>query len=382
MSGIAYPLLALALTGSATAAGLIGTTVLVGQMLFRLPAGALVDRWDRRKTMLGADALRGAVLASVATTLALGVLNFSYLVAAAFVEAALGELFRPASSAAVRRVVEPTKMATAIARFEARSYGAAVAGPPLGGLLFSLGRAFPFAADAISYACSFVSTWFVRTPMAVDPPCRLGNPTHLSQLTGGLRWIWAHSLIRSLLISAAAFNLVFTALTLSVIVAAKDHGATAAQVGIMLGISSATGLAGALLAPRLASRSRPSRIVLGIFWVTAAVVPLMALNQNPYLLGALLGAGTFLAPSANTLLISYQVSLTPDRIQGQVNSAGFFVASAVSPVAPIAAGLLLSSLGGPNALLVIAAAMALTALIATGSSTMRRIPDFSQLVPG
>jgi len=108
----------------------------------------------------------------------------------------------------------------------------------------------------------------------------------------------------------------------------------------------------------------------------------MALNQDPYLLGALLGAGTFLAPSANTLLISYQVSLTPDRIQGQVNSAGYFVTSAVSPVAPIAAGLLLSSLGGPNALLVIAAAMALTALIATGSSTMRLIPDFSQLVPG
>jgi len=65
-----------------------------------------------------------------------------------------------------------------------------------------------------------------------------------------------------------------------------------------------------------------------------------------------------------------------------VNSAGYFLASTVSPVAPIAAGLVLSSLGGPDALLVIAATMASTALIATGSSTLRRIPNFSQLVPG
>jgi MFS family permease len=381
MSGIAYPLLALALTGSATAAGLIGTTVLVGQMVFRLPAGALVDRWDRRKTMIAADALRGAVLASVATTLALGVLSFSYLAVAAFVEAALGELFRPASSAAVRRIVTPTKMPGAIARFEARSYGAAVAGPPLGGLLFSLGRPFPFAADAISYACSFVCTWFVRTSMAVDLSRLPGRSNLWTQLTGGLRWIWAHRLIRSLLISAAALNLVFTALTLAVIVAAKDHGATAAQIGIMLGISSCAGFAGAIVAPRLAVRSRPSRIVLGIFWVTAAVVPLMVLDQDPYVLGALLGAGNFLAPTANTILISYQVALTPDRIQGQVNAAGYFLASAVSPAAPVTAGLLLSSLGGPRTLLVIAAAMALTALVATGSRTMRRIPAFRQLVP-
>jgi hypothetical protein len=65
--------------------------------------------------------------------------------------------------------VAPQKIPQAVARFEAASYGAAVAGPPLGAALFSLGQALPFAADAISYAGSFACTWFVRSAMATGP---------------------------------------------------------------------------------------------------------------------------------------------------------------------------------------------------------------------
>lgn len=378
VSGIAYPLLALALTGSATDAGLVGTVALASQMLFRLPAGALIDRWDRRKAMLATDALRCAVLGAVAACLVVGVLRFSYLLVAASVTGLTGEVFRPASTAAVRKVVPPEKVPQAVARFEAGSYGGAVAGPPLGGILFSLGRGPPFAADALSYACSFACTWFVRSPMGVEATT---TENVYGQLTGGLRWIWRHRLVRSLLVSASAVSAIYTALTLAAIVAAKDHGAASAQVGLMLSIASGAGFLGALLATRLSGHPKPSLIVLGIFWVTAAVVPLMALEQDPYVLGALLGAGILLAPTANTILVTYQVTLTPDAIQGQVSNAAYFVAGAVSPLAPLAAGLLLSHIGSAQTLLVLGLAMALVALVATGSRTMRCIPNFRQLVP-
>jgi predicted MFS family arabinose efflux permease len=378
VSAIAYPLLALALTGSATEAGLVGTVALAGQMLFRLPAGALVDRWDRRRAMLVTDALRCAVLGAVAGCLAGGLLRFSYLLVAALATGLLGEIFRPASTAAVRRVVAPQKMPQAVARFEAASYGAAVAGPPLGGALFSLGQALPFAADAISYAGSFACTWFVRSPMATGPTPKRNI---YGQLTAGLRWVWGHRLVRTLLVSASAVSAIYTALTLAAIVAAKDHGATSTEVGLMLSIASGAGFLGALFAPRLSNHKKPSVVVLGIFWVTAAVVPLMALDQGPYVLGALLGAGTLLAPTANTILVSYQVTLTPDAIQGQVSNAAYFVAGALSPFAPLAAGLLVSHIGSARTLLVLGLTMALVALVATASRTMRPIPNFRQLVP-
>jgi MFS family permease len=154
MSMVAYPLVALALTGSPTKAGLVGTFALLGQMVFRLPAGALVDRHDRRRMMLVADALRGVVILGVAVALVVGALGLPLLVVAAFVENATGEFFRPASTAAVRRVIDPAQMPEAVSKSEARSYGATIAGPPLGGLLYGVARYLPFAADAASYIYS------------------------------------------------------------------------------------------------------------------------------------------------------------------------------------------------------------------------------------
>jgi predicted MFS family arabinose efflux permease len=379
ISGVAYPLVVLALTGSATKAGAVGTAALVGRLSSRLPAGQLVDRWDRRRTMLGSDAARGAVLAGIAAGAGFGMLNLPLLMAAAFIENSLGELFRPASTAALRRVVHPDEMVAAVSRLEARSYATSIGGPPLGGLLFSLGRFLPFAADATSYAYSFVSTLLVRTRMAVEPTGeheRLGG-----RMSAGMRWIWSRPLIRDMLLSAAGVNLVFTALNLAVIVAAKTHGATATQIGTMLAIAGSCGFAGALVATRLAATRHPSAVVLGIFWSTSTVVPLMALDANPYILGALLGAAGLLAPTANTILVSYIIASTPDRLQGRVDAAGNFITGIATPIAPLTAGLLLAALGGADTFLVLGAAMITITLATSAAPNMRHIPRLDQLVP-
>lgn len=380
MSAVAYPLLVLAQTGSATKAGLVGTSTLLAQTVFRLPAGALVDRWDRRKTMLAADALRGAVLAGVALALVFGVLSFVQLVAAAFVENALGELFRPAATAAVRRVIDPAQMANAISKTEARSYGATIVGSPVGGFLFSLARSLPFAADALSYGYSFLSTLLVRAPMQPQLPEDANRIGLVGQLTGGVRWIWTQPLIRAMVLSAAGFNLVFASLYLTVIVAAKAHGASSTQVGTMLAIASAGGFVGALLANHLASTRHPAWVVFTILWSATALVPVMALDQNPYVLGVLLSMVMVLTPTANTILISHQIALTPDYLQGRVDAAGYFVSGIASPLAPVGAGLLLSTIDASSTLLVLGAAMAVTTVLATMSHALRNMPHLSELV--
>src|SRR3954454_1349 len=54
-STIAYPLLALSLTGSPALAGFVGSARLLPYFLFSLPVGALVDRLDRRRLMIACD---------------------------------------------------------------------------------------------------------------------------------------------------------------------------------------------------------------------------------------------------------------------------------------------------------------------------------------
>src|SRR3954452_20234672 len=89
ISSFAYPLVVLDATGSATKAGLVGTTLALTTFVLRLPAGALTDRWNRWRIMVACDAGRAAASASLAFALAVGRLHLWHVLAVAFVEGSL-----------------------------------------------------------------------------------------------------------------------------------------------------------------------------------------------------------------------------------------------------------------------------------------------------
>src|SRR5437764_7472248 len=97
-SWVAYPLLVLALTGSPARAGIVSFASWLPYVLFQLPAGALVDRWHRKRTMVVCDAVRSAALASVVVALIGGWLSFWQLVLVAFVGRTQSVVLAPAES--------------------------------------------------------------------------------------------------------------------------------------------------------------------------------------------------------------------------------------------------------------------------------------------
>src|SRR5207248_5349483 len=135
VAAIAYPLLVLSLTHSPAKVGLVSFANWIPAVLFGLPAGALVDRWDRRRVMIWCDLGRAAALASIVVALDAGVLTYPQVLAVAFCDRALGLLFGPAEVSALRHVVAPTQLARAIARNESREYSALLVGTPAGGAL-------------------------------------------------------------------------------------------------------------------------------------------------------------------------------------------------------------------------------------------------------
>src|SRR4051794_14104511 len=75
VSGIAFPLLILALTNSPTAAGIAGALVTIPYLIFSLPAGALVDRWDRKRVMLICDTIRAINMATIPLAIMLNMIT-------------------------------------------------------------------------------------------------------------------------------------------------------------------------------------------------------------------------------------------------------------------------------------------------------------------
>jgi MFS family permease len=105
----------LAETHSPAKAGIVGFAQTLPYMLFYLPAGALVDRWDRKRVMILTDALRALALSSLAVALALDTFSFAQVVVVAFVEGTMFVFFSLSESAALPQVVVKEQLSAAVA---------------------------------------------------------------------------------------------------------------------------------------------------------------------------------------------------------------------------------------------------------------------------
>lgn len=370
---VAYPLLVLALTHSPVQAGIVAFAGTLPYLLFQLPAGGFVDRWNRKTAMVVCDCCRGLAMGSLGVALLVGHATVGQIVAVAFVEGTCFTVFGLAESAALPQVVPVDQLPTALAQNEARSRGAGIAGSSLGGILIGLGQALPFVVDAVSYVVSVVSLLFVRARFQEERREPTGRLT--AAIMEGLVWVWNQPFLRGVAGLIAASNLIFQALTLAVIVRAQDLGASPTLVGVVIALIGVGGLVGSIVSPWLQRLLPPIAIVIGVNWAWAVLLPLMAVAPLPILLGALFGVMSLLGATWNVVMGTYQLTLTPDRLRGRVQSVTKLVAWGAIPLGPLVAGFLLEALGSRTAILCLAAAMGLVALVATLTPAVRRAPS-------
>jgi len=372
ISGIAYPLVSLTITGSPVAAGVVGFVGKVPYILFQLPAGAIVDRVDRRRLMIACDAGRLAALASVPVALWLGHLTLVQLSLIAFVEGALFVFFRLGEVAAVRLVVPPEQYPQALSQNEGRVRAANLLGTPIGGFLFDLGMAVPFLADACSYVVSIATLLLIRRRFQEERE-EVERPHVLAEVREGVEWLWGQRFVLVTVLVAAASNLLFQALVLALVVLVRSRGGSGAVTGLVLAGFGVGGVLGALSGAWFQRRLPASAIVVGAVWVWATLMALVLVVPTP-VLPALLAAEAFAGATWNVALQTYYLRLVPDRLIARVSSVGSLASFGALPLGSLAGGLLLQA-GGPVACwAVLAAAMVLLAVIATMSPSVRHGP--------
>jgi hypothetical protein len=370
ISSIAFPLLVLALTGSPAKAGIVGFAGTLPLLVLTLPAGALVDRWNRKLTMIVCDATRTGAYGSLAAAIAVGHIAFAHILLVATVDGIAYVFFSVAERSALRRVVTDEQLPDALARNQAREYAAILGGQPLGGLLFAAGRVVPFAVDAISYAVSVVSLSFVRATLQGERA--VAERQILREIREGLAWFWRQPFIRttSLLVTGSDFTL--NALYLVVIVIARERGASAAVIGAMFAFLGAGGLLGALAAPRLA-RVLPARvIVVATMWAVAALLPLLVIVPGRVTPGIFYGAMFFMHPTWNAVVGAYRLRLTPDELQARVVSVATLLSLGSVPFASLLAGFLLSSVGSTPTVVALFGLMLVVGVAAFASPAVRQ----------
>lgn len=350
---IALPVIAIELllatefqVGALNAAG-VAAFLLIG-----LPAGAWVDRWFKRRTMIVADLVRaGAVLAVpllwYADALAVWHL---YLVAGAIGVATV--FFDVSYQSFVPFLVRAEQVPEANSKLEASFQVARIAGPGLGGLLLKVISAPTLMlADAIGYLVSAACLARAR-----DHEVRPGGSGHgrlRDDIIEGLSFVSRHELIRPITFCTAVGNFGFTVVfTLTPLLVLREIGLEPWVMGVAFSAGAVGGILGALAAPRIGrwigegTMIPASAVAMG---VALALVPLAAYAPNRPAALALIVLGElvigFNILAYNVMQVSMRQRVCPPRLLGRMNASIRFVVWGVMPIAALLSGAVAGGIG-------------------------------------
>jgi len=369
MSTIAYPLLALALTGSAAKTGYVGAIEFAPVVLLSAAAGVAADRFDRRRLMIASDAVGAAAVGGLAAAVLTHHATFWLILVVAFVDMSAATVFRAGSSGAFKAVVPQPQLADAASVMYARASVVRLAAPPAGGALFGIARGLPFLADAISYAFSTGSLLLMRTRFQEER-----EPGARPRFREGLAYFWRIPFLRATIGMIAVSNLAASGAPIAVIVLAHRHGLSSAAIGGLVAIQGMALLAGAALSPLL-RRIFPMRgILLSEFWAALVFGAFIAF-PDVYVLAAAAALHAFWFPNTDSAMTAYAYTLIPDRLLGRAMAASNTLRAVSAPIGPLLAGLLLADTSPRDCVLVLAAPVVLAAVAGTLSSAIRDLPS-------
>lgn len=386
IADVAYPLAILALTGSPAKAGLFAAVLMMAMVAGALPAGQLADRHDRRIVVMGAESARAAVTAAVAVGLMLGWLNLPLLLVAAALLGVGQAVAGAARLPLVRAVVSDDQLTAALVQDEVRQNGAALAGPPLAGVLYALrtlSHAVPFLCTAAAFAFSMLAAVAMKmmpdgpsgpaaapadtaetsgeTIVTAHPGDRAPAPPARkpeSDMLAGIRALWRAPVVRAAMLLIMIANMIGVGLDLVVIVILRQQHVPSRTIGLAIGAGAIGGLAGAPLV-KVLHRLRPGILLLamGLSWIP--VLALLALPFGPWWVAGLLFIAMLGVPALRVLVDVLIMRQTPDEQRGRIVAAVMVLISVGMPAGMAGTGLLLQWLPAQAAMLTLVGVLAL-----------------------
>ncbi|MER7209796.1 MFS transporter [Streptosporangium sp. NPDC000239] len=367
---LAYPMLVLWGGGTTSAAGLVSGAALLPYLLVQLPAGAVADRYDRRRLMIISDV--GCLLAASSVMLAvfLDRIWLPHLMVAAFVQGSLAIFYDLAERSAVKNLVREDQVPGALSQNEARHRAMIMLGQPLGGFLLSLVRWVPFLFTAVAHLASLLMLLAIRRKFQADraeqPSGRLA-----ADVAEGVMWLWRQSFLRNVMLLVSVSNLVFEGMSLSLMVIVRGSGGSPSSIGVVVAISGVGGLLGAMTSIWWRRRlSLPALIVAGLL-VWTLCVPSLAFFSDPVLLGVVFAFCGYIGGVFNVAGGVYLVGLAQDHILSRAISVAMLLGAGASFLGAFAGGFVLDAAGVGRTVLIMTVLMGSLALVALLSPSVR-----------
>jgi MFS family permease len=370
MLGVAVAWQMYALTGSAFDLGLVALMQFLPAAAFMLVAGQIADRYDRRRLLQICQAVEVLAAATLAAASLSGSVSKEFILTAVFAFG-VGRAFEsPTQQTLLPAVVPLTLFPRAVAASASTTQLATIAGPALGGFLYTFGAAVPYTICLALFLASVLLLAFVR----IERTASTRTPVNLEAFFAGISYIRRNPIVLGV-ISLDLFAVLLGGATALLPIFASEIFNVGSQG---LGLLRAAPAAGALLVMAALMRWPLTRHVGRIMFVSVACFGLativFAVSKSFGLSMAalaILGASDAVSVVIRMTLVQLE---TPDEMRGRVNAVNSLFAGTSNQLGDFRAGLMAAWLGVIPAVLVGGVGILLVVLI-----WMRAFPALSRV---
>jgi MFS family permease len=375
----ALPLLAVTITRSPELISGVAVASYAPWLLVSLPAGVLVDRYDRARLMRIAQLVQGAVVLVITVLVATGSADIVLLCVAGFCLGSAEVVFSNAAQSFLPRLVRPDQLARANGnQYVVQTVGQLFVGPPAGSVLFAVMKALPFGVDAGSFAVS--AALLTRLPAgianarpaaarsvdarSVDARPVVAPDGLLVSIRAGLSWLFRQRMLRLMAVLLGVNNFCGQmGMATMVLLATQTLHVGARGYGLLLSASAVGSVTGGLVNPVLTRRigQLPSLIVASV--ANAAIYVGIGLAPSAYVVGGLFVVNGFAVTMWNVVTVTLRQQIVPDDLRGRVNSAYKMLGWGLMPLGALAGGLVAEA-AGLRAPYIVAGVLRAVALVA------------------
>lgn len=362
---IAVPLVGIRYTESPALIAGLAVTLTLPWLVFSLPVGALIDRWDRRRVMLAANVARAALLIALTGAVAADVASIWLLYAVTFGIGCAEVFYDTSAQSILPQLVDRRALPRANGRLHAAELSAnQFIGPPLGGVLIAAGAVLAFLSPAALWAIAVGVLMLVRGNFRAEQAERVSLVRDIGE---GLRHLWGQVVLRTMAAVTGVFNFasnaVFAVFVLYAVGPDSALGLSEPGFGLLIAVIAVGSLIGALLADRIERVLGRARALAAAIVSGAVMLAIPAITTNIAVIAVVFGVGGITIAVLNVIMISLRQRIVPDRLLGRVNSGYRLLAWGTMPLGAAAGGLLAQWLGLP-AVMLMAGALVLCLLLA------------------
>jgi MFS family permease len=363
----ALPLLAVTITRDPRLVSVVTAATYLPWLLLSLPAGALVDRYDRATLMWRAQLVQAAVVGIIAVLVVAHQASIEVLAAGGLLLGSAEVIFSNAAQSVLPALVPPELLAKANGSQQVSlTVGESFLGPPAGSLLFAAAAALPFGLDAVSFAGSAaLLARLPRTGHAANDADGTPHPGIRAQIAEGLRWLARHHLLRVVAVLLGIYNFANQmGQAILVLLATQTLHVSTRGYGLLLASSAVGSVVGGMVNPILTRRIGilPSLVLPAL--VDAAAFVGIGLAPGPVVVAALLAVQGFSVTMWNVVTVSLRQRVVPGHLLGRVNSVYRMLGWGLMPLGALAGGFVAHAAGLRAPYIVAGLLCGLSALVA------------------